>query len=32
MEEVKSLLSQANAKSQSKFVSDAIQFYIGYLR
>ncbi len=32
MEEVKSLLSQANAKSQSEFVSDAIRFYIGYLR
>ncbi len=32
MEEAKSLLSQANAKSQSEFVSDAIRFYIGYLR
>lgn len=32
MEEVKSLLDQANAKSQSEFVSDAIRFYIGYLQ
>ncbi|MBQ8238743.1 MAG: hypothetical protein IJZ39_11420 [Oscillospiraceae bacterium] len=32
MEEVKSLLEQANAKSQSEFVSDAIRFYIGYLQ
>lgn len=32
MEEIKSLLEQANAKSQSEFVSDAIQFYIGYLQ
>ena len=26
------LLNQANAKSQSEFVSDAIRFYIGYLQ
>ena len=32
MEEVKSLLDQANAKSQSEFISDAIRFYIGYLQ
>lgn len=32
MEEIKSLLEQANAKSQSEFVSNAIQFYIGYLQ
>ena len=32
MEEIKSLMEQANAKSQSEFVSDAIQFYIGYLQ
>ncbi len=32
MEEIKSLLSQANVKSQSEFVSDAVRFYIGYLR
>ena len=32
MEEIKSLLEQANAKSQSEFVSDAIRFYIGYLQ
>ena len=32
MEEVKSLMEQANAKSQSEFVSDAIRFYIGYLQ
>lgn len=32
MEEIKSLLEQANAKSQSEFVSDTIQFYIGYLQ
>lgn len=32
MEEIKSLLDQANAKSQSEFVSDAIRFYIGYLQ
>ena len=32
MEEIKSLLNQANAKSQSEFVSDAIRFYIGYLQ
>lgn len=27
-----SLMDQANAKSQSEFVSDAIRFYIGYLQ
>ena len=32
MEEIKSMMEQANAKSQSEFVSDAIRFYIGYLR
>ena len=32
MEEIKSLMNQANAKSQSEFVSDAIRFYIGYLQ
>ena len=32
MEEIKSLMDQANAKSQSEFVSDAIRFYIGYLK
>ena len=32
MEEIKNLLDQANAKSQSEFVSDAIRFYIGYLQ
>ena len=32
MEEIKSLMDQANAKSQSEFVSDAIRFYIGYLQ
>ena len=32
MEEIKSLMDQANAKSQSEFVSDAIHFYIGYLQ
>ena len=32
MEEIKSLMDQANAKSQSEFVSDAICFYIGYLQ
>lgn len=32
MEEIKNLLSQTNAKSQSEFVSDAIRFYIGYLQ
>ena len=32
MEEIKNLMDQANAKSQSEFVSDAIQFYIGYLQ
>ena len=32
MEEIKGLLDQANAKSQSEFVSDAIRFYIGYLQ
>ena len=32
VEEIKSLMDQANAKSQSEFVSDAIRFYIGYLQ
>ena len=32
MEEVKSMMEQANAKSQSEFVADAIRFYIGYLQ
>lgn len=32
MEEIKQLMDQANAKSQSEFVSDAIRFYIGYLQ
>ena len=32
MEEIKNLMDQANAKSQSEFVSDAIRFYIGYLQ
>ena len=32
VEEIKSLMVQANAKSQSEFVSDAIRFYIGYLQ
>lgn len=32
MEQIKSLMDQANAKSQSEFVSDAIRFYIGYLQ
>ena len=32
MEEIKSLMDQANAKSQSEFVSDAIRFYTGYLQ
>ena len=32
MEKIKSLMDQANAKSQSEFVSDAIRFYIGYLQ
>lgn len=32
MEEIKNLMNQANAKSQSEFVSDAIRFYIGYLQ
>ena len=32
MEEIKSLMDQANAKSQSEFVSDAIRFYVGYLQ
>ena len=32
MEEIKSLMDQENAKSQSEFVSDAIRFYIGYLQ
>lgn len=32
IEEVKSLMEQANAQSQSEFISDAIRFYIGYLR
>ena len=32
MEEIKSLMDSANAKSQSEFVSAAIRFYIGYLQ
>ena len=32
MEEIKSLMDQANAKSQSQFVSDAVRFSIGYLQ
>ena len=32
MEEIKNLMDQTNAKSQSEFVSDAIRFYIGYLQ
>ena len=32
VEEIKSLMDQANAKSQSEFVSDAIRFYVGYLQ
>ena len=32
MEEINNLMDQANAKSQSEFVSDAIRFYIGYLQ
>ena len=32
MEEIKNLMDQANAKSQSEFVSDAIRYYIGYLQ
>ena len=32
VEEIKSLMEQANAKSQSEFVADAIRFYIGYLQ
>jgi len=32
MEEIKNFMDQANAKSQSEFVSDAICFYIGYLQ
>ena len=32
VEEIKSLMDQANAKSQSEFVSDSIRFYIGYLQ
>ena len=32
MEEIKNLMDQANAKSQSEFVSDAIRFYTGYLQ
>ena len=32
MEEIKNLMDQANAKSHSEFVSDAIRFYIGYLK
>ena len=32
MEEIKNFMEQANAKSQSEFVSDAIHFYIGYLK
>ena len=31
-EEIKSLMDQANAKSQSEFISDAIRFYVGYLQ
>lgn len=32
MEEIKSLVEQGAAKSQSEFVSDAIRFYVGYLQ
>ena len=32
MEEIKNMMEQANAKSQSEFVADAIRFYIGYLQ
>lgn len=32
MEEIKAMMEQANAKSQSEFVADAIRFYIGYLQ
>ena len=32
MEEIKNFMDQANAKSQSEFVSGAIRFYIGYLQ
>ena len=32
VEEIKRLMDQANAKSQSEFVSEAIRFYIGYLQ
>jgi len=32
MEEIKILVEQGNAKSQSEFVSDAIRFYVGYLQ
>ena len=32
VEEIKNLMDQANAKSQSEFVSDSIRFYIGYLQ
>ena len=32
MAEIKSLMDQANTKSQSEFVSDAIRFYVGYLQ
>ena len=32
VEEIKSLMDQANVKSQSEFVSNAIRFYIGYLQ
>ena len=32
VEEIKSLMDQANAKSQSEFVSDAVRFYIGHLQ
>ena len=32
MEEIKNLVEQGNAKSQSEFVSDAIRFYVGYLQ
>ena len=32
MEEIKNLMDLANAKSQSEFVSNALRFYIGYLK
>lgn len=32
MEEIKNLMEQGNAKSQSEFVSDSNRFYIGYLQ